>query len=105
MRYQGSSPNAKDFGTIVLKFRRNKVFLLLMVLSLGGTTRADLTTGLSPRENNSDPVPLIEAAKNQDWDKLRTLLEQGEKATVTSADGQLRSTGQVTGITLKLPSY
>ncbi|MEC9354627.1 MAG: ankyrin repeat domain-containing protein [Gemmatimonadota bacterium] len=77
----------KDFGTIVLKFRRNKVFLLLMVLSLGGTTRADLTTGLSPRENNSDPVPLIEAAKNQDWDKLRTLLEQGEKATVTSADG------------------
>ena len=77
----------KDFGTIVLKFRRNKVFLLLMVLSLGGTTRADLTTGLSSRENNSDPVPLIEAAKSQDWDKLRTLLEQGEQATVTSTDG------------------
>jgi ankyrin repeat protein len=30
---------------------------------------------------------LIEAAKSQDWDKLRTLLEQGEQATVTSADG------------------
>ena len=49
-----------------------------------GTIKVDLTTSLS---NNFDPVPLIQAAKIQDWDKLRTLLEQGEQATVTSADG------------------
>jgi ankyrin repeat protein len=77
----------KDSRIIVLRFGRNKIFPLLLVLSLVGTTEANLTTSLSPIENSFDPVPLIEAAKSQDWDKLRTLLEQGEQATVTSADG------------------
>ncbi|MEC7740712.1 MAG: hypothetical protein VYA31_07825, partial [Gemmatimonadota bacterium] len=67
----------KDSRIIVLRFGRNKIFPLLLILSLVGATEANLTTGLSPIENSFDPVPLIEAAKSQDWDKLRTLLEQG----------------------------
>lgn len=77
----------KGFRNIVLRVRRSSVFPLFLVLSLIGTREADPTAALSPEASSFNAIPLIEAAKNQDWKEVRMLLEQGEDATVTSADG------------------